>query len=306
MKITRARFDVYHGDKGFVVTYDIQQDQASSFVVEIADASGKILDQRVGKGRQAVSPWNAKEAVRRFLVEQGVLKPRKGESVDPAPVKTWGDHNGRNLLNDTEPLPPAESAPEKKPRRKEKKILKSKAGDPPNEYGVYEYADQEIVFSTKGVYAEVTTLELEDNSFIWATKLQLRDSGSSGPLSIHHGKRATSRKEAIKEALDYLVTKQSADKYPKEARKLVIWIGTVLSAIDSFAAEQPQRIDLYKEARDIEDEDDNEEPSTEDEHYIRKKIKRSRKKDQVSETKSPDPETKEGLSESLPFDLNDL
>jgi hypothetical protein len=52
-------------------------------------------------------------------------------------------------------------------------------------------------------------------------------------------------------------------------------------------------MDLYADIRD--DEDQDEEPTTNDENYIRKKISRSRRS-----------ETNEQPSENLPFDLNDL
>jgi hypothetical protein len=221
-------------------------------VVEISDASGKVLDRYVGKGRQSVSPWNAKEAVRRYLVGKGVLKPRKGEDAtaynlavhiknqealnadirEESTVKTWGDHNGRNLLNDTEPLPLV--------------YERAKNGAEPNDEGNFIFSDERIVLERKKETdpdAEIRILQLESGSFISAVAFRVGDQIHGDPLTAKSGTHKT-RELAIRSGVMRIL--DLVDDKNRDFVKIKNWLNKVCA---EYLPETKSRVSEKKTKR---------------------------------------------------------
>jgi hypothetical protein len=215
MKITFAQFNVETKGKAYAVRFAPQfvADNVTSFVVEISDAGGGVLDSFSSSGRQSISPWNAKEIVRAYLVKQGAAKPRKGSAESP---------------------------------------LKSKAGDPPNEFGVYQYADQEIKLEplkSNKASAKIQTLELENGKFISSCSFYVDGYSGSG-LSIH-GKQHDTRGAAIVEQTTRIRKSDGMRGNGKEARRLRKFIDEIEASIVSYDAAAPERIYLYQLSDDM-------------------------------------------------------
>jgi hypothetical protein len=83
MKITYSKFHITHRKKFYQVEYEVQSiNTNTSFVnVTVKDSSNSVLLYESLCGRQIVSSWNAKNSLRKALIENGLMKDRKKQSV---------------------------------------------------------------------------------------------------------------------------------------------------------------------------------------------------------------------------------
>ena len=80
MKVTYAAFHIEYKKKSYSVSYDVSavSENVTQVVTTVSDAQG-TLGTWAGSGRQIISPWNAKEALKKCLTEKGIYKPHKPE-----------------------------------------------------------------------------------------------------------------------------------------------------------------------------------------------------------------------------------
>lgn len=222
MKVIFSQFHITHKKKTYAVKFTPQDvtDNRTRFTVEISAADGTVLGTLSGSGRQSISPWNATEQLRRCLEDRGELKVRK------SPGSRAAEKIGEFV--------------------QEEKILKSKAGDLPNEFGVYQVADQRIAIEPlKSVKssAEILVLELENGKFISACSCQVGDSYIGSGLSIHD-EQFNTRGEAIVDKTKRI--RQGLKPSNKKDRRIIKFTQDVETAIDGYNAAQPERIELYQ------------------------------------------------------------